>query len=159
MKDIAATPLSDLNLVRTKIPDVLTAARKSPYGAPADGGCTALAEQVKALDEVLGPDLDRSRKDTDEGLVERGADFIGETAVDTARHAAAGILPFRSWIRKLSGAERHSKEVSAAIAAGIVRRAYLKGLGQAAGCPAPAAPAVRPAAGEGVSRGAAEPPA
>lgn len=43
-------------------------------------------------------------------------------------------------MRKLTGAERYAKEVSAAIAAGTIRRAYLKGIGQAAGCAAPAAP-------------------
>jgi hypothetical protein len=43
-------------------------------------------------------------------------------------------------VRKLSGAERYERKVAAAIAAGSVRRAYLKGLGQAAGCAAPAAP-------------------
>lgn len=54
--------------------------------------------------------------------------------------AAEGIVPFRGWVRKLSGAERYAKEVAAAITAGTIRRAYLKGLGQAAGCAAPAAP-------------------
>jgi hypothetical protein len=56
------------------------------------------------------------------------------------RGAAQGIVPYRSWVRKLSGAERYSKEVAAAITAGGVRRSYLKGFGQAGGCPAPAAP-------------------
>jgi hypothetical protein len=55
-------------------------------------------------------------------------------------------VPFRGWVRKLSGAERYSKEVAAAIAAGTVRRAYLKGLGEAKGCAAPAAPSRRPEA-------------
>jgi hypothetical protein len=47
---------------------------------------------------------------------------------------------FRGWVRKLSGAERYSKQVAAAIAAGSIRRAFLKGLGQAAACPVPATP-------------------
>ena len=42
--------------------------------------------------------------------------------------AASDVIPFRGWIRKLSGAERHDKYVQAAITAGAVRRAYLKGL-------------------------------
>ena len=41
---------------------------------------------------------------------------------------------------KLSGAERYSREVAAAIAAGTIRRAYLKGVGASTGCAAPAAP-------------------
>jgi hypothetical protein len=56
------------------------------------------------------------------------------------RGAAESVIPFRGWIRKLDGAERHSKEVAAAIAAGSVRRAFLKGVGQTLGCAAPAAP-------------------
>lgn len=55
------------------------------------------------------------------------------------------MIPFRGWVRKLTGAERYSRKVSAAIAAGAIRRAYLKGLGQAAGCAAPAAPRTAPA--------------
>jgi hypothetical protein len=43
-------------------------------------------------------------------------------------------------VRKLTGAERYSKEVAAAIAAGTIRRTFLEGLGQAADCPVPAAP-------------------
>jgi hypothetical protein len=45
-------------------------------------------------------------------------------------------------VRKLSGAERYSREVAAAIAAGTIRRAFLKGMRQAAGCPAAARPPV-----------------
>ena len=41
-------------------------------------------------------------------------------------------------VRRLTGAERYSREVAAAIAAGTVRRAYLKGFGQSAGCAVPA---------------------
>jgi hypothetical protein len=37
-------------------------------------------------------------------------------------------------VRKLSGAERYSKQVAAAIAAGTVRRAFLKGMAQASAC-------------------------
>ena len=60
--------------------------------------------------------------------------------VGVVRHTAEGLIPFRGWVRKLSGAERYSKQVLDAITAGIIRRAYLKGLGQAKGCTAPAAP-------------------
>lgn len=44
------------------------------------------------------------------------------------------VIPMRSWIRKLSGAERRNRQVQEAIAAGIARRSYLKGIGQARGC-------------------------
>lgn len=129
-------PLSDLNLVRAEIPPVLIAALKSPYGLPADRSCAALATDVQALDAVLGADLDTPPSATNPSLIERG----GDAAVGALRHTTEGIVPFRGWVRKLSGAEKYSREVAAAIAAGTVRRAYLKGLGLAGGCPAPAAP-------------------
>ena len=134
------TPLSDLNLVQASIPAVLREANKSPYASPADTSCEHLAQQVQALDEVLGTDLDAPPTPGNPGLVERGSKEVGNAAAGALKSAAEGIVPFRGWVRKLSGAERYSKEVAAAIAAGTVRRAYLKGLGDARGCAAPAAP-------------------
>jgi hypothetical protein len=136
----AATPLADLNLVRARIPPALTAARKAPYAPPSEVSCAVLAAEVEALDAALGADLDTPANTANPGLVERGGEFAGETAVGAVRDVAGGVMPFRSWVRRLSGAERHSREVAAAIAAGGIRRAYLKGLGQTAGCAAPAAP-------------------
>jgi hypothetical protein len=130
------TPLSDLNLVRAEIPPVLQAALKAPYGMPADRSCAALATDVQALDAVLGADLDTPPGATNPSLIDRG----GDAAVGAFRHTTEGIVPFRGWVRKLTGAEKYSREVAAAIAAGTVRRAYLKGLGLAGACPPPAAP-------------------
>jgi hypothetical protein len=62
------------------------------------------------------------------------------TALTVASGAASDVIPFRGWIRKLSGAEQHDRYVQAAITAGAVRRAYLKGLGEAKGCDPPATP-------------------
>lgn len=136
----ATTPLSDLNLVHAPIPAVLVAAQKAPYGAPAERSCSALAAEVAALDAVLGADLDTPPPPNDPGLVERGANAAGDAAVGALRGAAEGVVPFRGWVRKLTGAERYSRAVAAAIAAGTVRRSYLKGIGQSLGCAAPAAP-------------------
>lgn len=136
-----ATPLTDLNIVRAEIPPALHAAQRAPYALPADRRCAALAAEIVALDAVLGADLDRQAVDADPGLVERGSAAVGGAAMDTLRSAAEGVVPFRRWVRALTGAERYAREVSAAIAAGTIRRAFLKGLGQAAGCTAPAAPA------------------
>lgn len=134
----AVTPLSDLNLVRADIPLPLQAALKAPYGLPADRSCAALAVDVQALDAVLGADLDTPVSANNPSLIDRG----GDAAVGAFRNTTEGIIPFRGWVRKLTGAEKYSREVAAAIAAGTVRRAYLKGLGLSAGCPAPAAPRI-----------------
>lgn len=135
------SPFNDLNLVRNNIPEPLQAARRAPYGPPAAPGCAALAKEVAALDEALGPDLDRPSTPGNPSLIERGSDALGDAATGALKGAAEGIIPFRGWVRRLSGADKHMKEALAAIAAGTVRRAYLKGLGQAQGCAVPAAPA------------------
>ena len=93
-------------------------------------------KDIQALDAVLGADLDTHVTAANPSLVDRGGDAAG----GALRGAAEGIVPFRGRVRKLSGAERYAKEVAAAIAAGTIRRAYLKGLDQAAACTAPAAP-------------------
>jgi len=128
----ATTPLSDLNVVRADIPDVLKAALAAPYGAPTDGSCAGLAAAVRELDEVLGPDLDVPASKGNTGLLERGED----AATGALQRTAEGVIPFRGWVRKLSGAERYARQVSAAITAGGVRRGFLRGQAVAKGCTA-----------------------
>ncbi len=125
----AATPLRDLNLVNAPIPELLQAAQKAPYALPADRSCPALAAAVKELDGVLGPDLDAPKGDKP-SLGERGQAETGKAL----QRAAEGAVPFRGWIRKLSGAERYSRQVEAAIQAGEARRAYLRGMGTGQSC-------------------------
>lgn len=126
----ATTPLSDLNVVRADIPDVLKAAAAAPYAPPADLSCPALAAGIQALDEVLGPDLDAPAGKGGTGLLERGED----AATGALQRTAEGVIPFRGWVRKLSGAERYARQVSAAITAGGVRRGFLRGLAVAKAC-------------------------
>ncbi len=136
----ATSPLNDLNMVRADIPVLLQAAAKAPYGPPSMADCKAVAAEVTGLDAVLGADLDKPPTAANPSLVDRSSGMAGDAAFDALKRTAEGVVPFRGWVRKLSGAERYSKEVAAAIAAGAVRRAFLKGLGQAWGCEAPAAP-------------------
>jgi hypothetical protein len=133
-------PLTDLNIVRAEIPKALAAARAAPYAMPADMSCPGLAADIQALDAVLGADLDTAETRDNPSLIERGGDAASNALVGAVRDTTEGVVPFRGWVRKLSGAERYARKVSASIAAGTIRRAYLKGLGQAAGCAAPAAP-------------------
>ena len=128
----AATPLSDLNLVNAPIPDVLAAAQGAPYRLPDDLSCAALKADIAALDAVLGADLDTPPTDNNPSLIERGGGLVASAA----QRSVEGAIPFRGWVRKLSGAERYSKQVAAAIAAGTVRRAFLKGIAQAQRCSA-----------------------
>jgi hypothetical protein len=138
--EAVATPFSDLNLIQTKIPEVLIEAQKNPYLPPTDLTCTGLSDEVRTLDVVLGPDLDVPKDASTPTLMERGTVTVGDAAVDALAGAAGGLIPFRSWVRKLSGAERHSRAVAASITAGIVRRSFLKGIGHTRGCGSPATP-------------------
>jgi hypothetical protein len=133
--DAATTPLQDLNVVRADIPDVLRDAQKQPYLVPSDQSCGALLAELRALDEVLGPDLDAPASASNPRLVERANALAEDAAVGAVRGAAEGVVPFRGWVRQLTGAERYSRKVAAAIAAGAVRRGFLRGLSAAGDCP------------------------
>lgn len=123
----AVTPLNDLNLVKNDIPEILHTAQKAPYAYPEARSCTDLALSVQELDEALGPDLDAPPSESKQNLLER-------SLTGAVRNAAEGVIPYRGWVRKLSGADRHAKQAAAAIAAGTVRRAFLKGISKAESC-------------------------
>jgi len=133
--DAAKAPLRDLNMIRAEIPQVLLEATEAPYALPRPMTCAQLAAEIIRLDEALGPDLDAPEA-AEPGLLTRGHGV----AVSVVRSAAQGVLPFRSWVRRLSGAERYDRSVRAAIDAGGVRRAFLKGIGVMRSCREPAAP-------------------
>lgn len=126
--DAVTVPLSDLNLVHAEIPAPLVEAEKQPYAPPKDFSCEALQGEIRELDAALGPDLDAPASESNPSLIERGSNEAKSAAVGTIRRTAESVTPFRGWIRKLSGAERYSKKVAAAIAAGTVRRAFIKGI-------------------------------
>ena len=142
LEGAATAPLRDLNVLRTKIPSVLVDASADPYARPAklkkptkNAQCAQLASLIQPLDEALGADIDNPAE-TKEGMMDRGR----ETAFGAMAAFASDAIPFRGWVRKLSGAERHDRYVQQAITAGAVRRAYLKGLGESHGCSPPATP-------------------
>jgi len=132
--DAVTQPLNDLNLVHAEIPPVLAAAAQGPYRTPVDWNCASIAAEVRELDAALGADLDTPVTAANPSLIERGVGFAGDMTIGQVRGIANAVVPYRGWVRKLSGAERYSKEVSAAISAGVIRRAYLKGLSRAGNC-------------------------
>jgi hypothetical protein len=136
MGSAASAPLSDLNIIRADIPDILADAQQHPYLVPADASCAMIAAEIGRLDEVLGADLDVPASAGSPSLLDRSSDFAEDQAVGAVQRTAEGLVPFRGWVRKLSGAERYSKKVSASITAGAVRRAFLKGFAAAQHCPA-----------------------
>lgn len=130
VRDVATTPITDLNLAQDPIPPVLLAAKEAPYLSEGISDCAAIGGAIAELDQVLGPDLDIAQSERDRISAGR-----------IAKSAVGSLIPFRSIIREISGAADHQREFEAAILAGAMRRAYLKGLGQQMGCAYPARPA------------------
>ena len=128
--DVAKTPVTDLNIDKKEIPAILLQAQARPYSLTGLGRCKPLIAEVSALDDVLGPDLDLPEE-------ERARISAGRVA----KTVVGSFIPFRGLIREVSGANDHDRKVRAAIQAGLARRGFLKGIGQARGCAYPARPA------------------
>lgn len=143
MGNAATAPLSDLGIRKAEIPAVLEKAQDNPYKMPAGLSCVAIAHELRELDTALGPDYDAqaAAAKQEESLMDKASDLAEDQAVGAVQRTAEGLLPFRSWIRKLSGAERYSKHLAACIKAGAVRRAFLKGLAVSQHCTLPDIPA------------------
>lgn len=130
----ATTPLSDINMVKVEIPPVLQQAKSQPYLVPDNHSCDMIRTEITQLDAALGPDLDAPGQPNAETWFDRGATLVSNSAVGALQRTAEGLVPFRSWVRKLSGAERHSKKVAASITAGLIRRGFLKGVAASTAC-------------------------
>ena len=134
LQDAAGTPLTDLNIVRQEIPAPLVQASDNPYFLPNDLMCVSIFSEIRELDLLLPADFDAPKSVKDDSLLNKGSDTLAQASVDAVKRTASDIIPFRSWIRKLTGAERHSDLVKRAILAGNVRRAFLKGVASAQRC-------------------------
>jgi len=128
----AHAPFEDLNLIRSKIPAVLLEATNDPYAQPQPVGCETLGLELSRLDDALGPDIDIAR--SKKSRMDQGESFTLNAGARAMKDFTEGWIPMRSWVRYMTGAEQHSRQVTAAIGAGSVRRAYLKGLAQSEGC-------------------------
>jgi hypothetical protein len=132
-------PFEDLNIKRVEIPPVLVRARTNPYDLEGMTRCERIAAEVGSLDDALGPDMDEPPPPAGT-RIDRAADGAANLTLDAVRDTSRDVIPFRGWVRRLSGAARHDKLVQAAIKAGTTRRAYLKGVGMRMNCSPPAAP-------------------
>ncbi|MEO0464842.1 MAG: hypothetical protein AAF127_17100 [Pseudomonadota bacterium] len=122
--DAVTQPLSDLNLRNREIPLILRLAREEPYNLSEVEGCDALRTEVARLNEVLGPDANEPAERA--GLVNRGLRAGGDVL--------GGMIPFRSIVRRVSGARAEQKRWEAAVYAGVARRSFLKGYMAGQGC-------------------------
>lgn len=130
---IARTPLEDLNIDRDEIPQVLLTAEQNPYASDGLVNCNAIVAEIAAIDQVLGADYDISTA-ADTGLSEG----------KIAQSIVGSLIPFRGVVREVSGAAGDQRKLRAAVMGGMVRRGFLKGLGQARRCPYPARPKPAP---------------
>ncbi len=136
-----SAPLADFNVVRTQIPAVLLEAKTDVYARPDPLNCVALGVELGRLDDALGPDIDIKKAAL--SRTDRGAQYAANAGVAAVKDVAEGWIPMKSWVRYMTGAQRHDEAVQSAISAGRERRSYLKGLAQSLGCrgigPKPAA--------------------
>ncbi len=129
-RDVAATPIQDLNLDSEDIPPLLLEAQQDPYGTKGLRTCRQYASAIGELDNFLGADFDIIE-------VEQRKLSVG----GVAQSVVGSFIPFRGIIREISGANKHEEEMQDAILAGMMRRAFLKGMGLKLGCAYPARPA------------------
>lgn len=112
VRDVALTPLDDLNLRHDPIPPVLLEARVAPYADADLASCAAIVREVDRLDTVLGDDYDTGMP-PDRRM----------TATAAAQRVIAYLIPYRGLIREVSGANEREWDLGQAISAGMMRRA------------------------------------
>ncbi|MBL8537221.1 MAG: hypothetical protein JNM59_07435 [Hyphomonadaceae bacterium] len=141
--DAAYSPLRDVNLIRPEIP-LLLRNLQYPYSTVTLTDCAAVAREIGALDAVLGPESYQAGPDRN--VWDRSGDFVEEQAIEAAQDTAQDLIPFRSWVRRISGANRAEREALRAVANGQQRRTFLRGYGASLGCPniIPPPPATTP---------------
>ena len=127
--DVARTPLEDFNIKSEDIPEVLLAAVLNPYEDTGISSCNDVVSRIAILDNVLGPDFDIPQE-------ERANISAGRVA----KTVVGSFVPFRGIVREVTGANKKRNERRLAFTAGMVRRGYLKGMGEARGCSYPAKP-------------------
>lgn len=141
----AATPLRDVGIIRPEIPPMLRTLQYPYQTASLASGCPAVAYEIGQLDAILGPES--FQPGPARNIWDRSGDLAETQTIDLAQDTAEGIIPFRSWVRRISGASAAEREALRAFANGQQRRTFLRGYGASLGCPnivpapAPAAPA------------------
>ncbi len=131
IEDVATRPLEDFNLQRDEIPNSI----KDLESYTENNGvltCEAVAEEIEGLDDALGREGPRIK--SEKTISRRIADKAADTAVDVVEGEAKNLIPFRSTIRKISGAEAYERRRKTAVSIGKQRRAYLRGAWAAMSC-------------------------
>lgn len=130
--DAAYIPLRDVGLMRPEIP-LLLRNLQYPYSTATLSDCSAVTREIAQLDGVLGPESYQAGPNRN--IWDRSGDFVEEQAIEAAQDTAQDLIPFRSWVRRISGANRAEREALRAVANGQQRRTFLRGYGASLGCP------------------------
>ena len=130
--DAAYSPLRDVNLIRPEIPLILRNLQY-PYATATLADCAAVTREIAALDAVLGPES--YQPGPNRNIWDRSGDFVEEQAIEAAQDTAQDLIPFRSWVRRISGASSAERAALRAVANGQQRRTFLRGYGASLGCP------------------------
>jgi hypothetical protein len=128
----AAIPLRDVGLIRPEIP-LLLRNLQYPYSTVTLSNCQAVLNEINQLDSVLGPES--YQPGPNRNIWDRSGDFVEEQAIEAAENTAEDLIPFRSWVRRISGASRAERDALRAVANGQQRRTFLRGYGASLGCP------------------------
>jgi len=130
--DAAYIPLRDVGLMRPEIP-LLLRNLQYPYSTASLSDCAAITREIGQLDAVLGPES--YQPGPNRNVWDRSGDFVEEQTIEAAETTAEDLIPFRSWVRRISGASRAEREALRAVANGQQRRTFLRGYGASLGCP------------------------
>jgi hypothetical protein len=125
-ENIVTKPLKDANILKAEIPPKLQAIMNDPYSLKGLSTCAQFSAEIAQLTKMLGPDVDAVKP--------KGGDSASEMVLGQIEKTASGLIPGSSIIRKVSGAEEQANKAKAAVYAGSLRRAYLKGAAKAKGC-------------------------
>lgn len=128
----ASIPLRDIGLIRPDIP-LLLRNLQYPYSTVTLSDCAAVTREIGELDSVLGPES--YQPGPNRNAWDRSGDFVEEQTIEAAQSTAQDLIPFRSWVRRISGASAAEREALRAVANGQQRRTFLRGYGASLGCP------------------------
>lgn len=112
-----------LGVVGPDTPKVLAAIAEEPYAPSQAANCNDLVQQIVALNDILGPDVDAPP-----GAPRK------KSAGKVAGSAFRALMPYRGVARIFTGADRKEKALGQGIVAGVARRGYLRGQYEARGC-------------------------
>jgi len=124
---IATQPVRDVGVNKKEIPPVLEKAAQSAYALPKSRKCSALSAELIQLNAVLGPDYADAEEQKKENRAGKLAEAGGKMVVNS-------LIPFRGLVREISGAAPAKRRMQSAIAAGLARRGFLRGLAKARRC-------------------------